>query len=101
MRTTITLPDEQKEKLLAVAAERGLRGCSKVVEDAIAFYLAERERPAVALPVVPASYAPPRPAPTPARERLVDVVERVVSVAVAGAALLAHAVRTKLGRASA
>ena len=39
MRTTIELTDEQRARLLAVAARRGLRGYSLVVQEALAAYL--------------------------------------------------------------
>ena len=39
MRTTIEIPDEQHEALLAVARRRGLRGFSQLVEEALDAYL--------------------------------------------------------------
>jgi hypothetical protein len=44
MRTTIRLPETQKERLLKIAADRGDKGCARVVQEAVAHYLAERER---------------------------------------------------------
>ena len=39
MRTTIELKEEHRALLHAIAARRGLRGYSKVIEEAIEFYL--------------------------------------------------------------
>ena len=39
MRTTIELKDEYRAKLLEVAARRGEKGFSKIVEEAVAAYL--------------------------------------------------------------
>lgn len=39
MRTTIELTDEQRAALLAMAARRGLRGYSSLVQEALAKYL--------------------------------------------------------------
>jgi len=41
MRTTIELSDEHRSLLHSLAARRGLRGYSKVVQEAIEFYLKE------------------------------------------------------------
>jgi len=54
MRTTIQLADESRETLLTIAQERGEKGVSRVVEEAVTFYLAERNKPV------------PQPTPTPA-----------------------------------
>jgi hypothetical protein len=53
MRTRIEIDDEQREKLLALAAERGERTCARVVQEAVSFYLEQRERPPVALQLEP------------------------------------------------
>lgn len=42
MRTTIEIPDEQRARLLEIAASRGEKGFSILVQEAIAQYL-ERE----------------------------------------------------------
>jgi predicted transcriptional regulator len=42
MRTTIELPDEQRSRLVELAARRGEKGFSRIVQEAIALYL-ERE----------------------------------------------------------
>lgn len=42
MRTTIEIRDEMRAKLLALAARRGLRGYSELVNEALSLYL-ERE----------------------------------------------------------
>jgi hypothetical protein len=55
MRTTIRLADEKRDSLLTLAQERGDRGVSRVIEEAVAFYLSERNKP---VPVVQ-----PRPEP--------------------------------------
>jgi hypothetical protein len=47
MRTTIQLADESRETLLSIAQERGEKGVSRVVEEAVSFYLAERNKPVV------------------------------------------------------
>jgi metal-responsive CopG/Arc/MetJ family transcriptional regulator len=44
MRTTVELPDEIRAKLLEMAARRGERGFSGIVEEALERYLAEEER---------------------------------------------------------
>ncbi|GMR22980.1 MAG: hypothetical protein BMS9Abin37_1366 [Acidobacteriota bacterium] len=47
MRTTIEIPDEQRAKLLELAARRGEKGFSKLVQEALELYLDEiaaRER---------------------------------------------------------
>ncbi len=41
MRTTIEIPDEQRAKLLALAARRGEKGFSKLVQEAVELYLEE------------------------------------------------------------
>ncbi len=39
MRTTIELKDEYRAKLLEIAARRGEKGFSRIVEEAVALYL--------------------------------------------------------------
>jgi metal-responsive CopG/Arc/MetJ family transcriptional regulator len=39
MRTTIEIPDRQRAKLLEIAARRGLKGFSVIVQEAIEHYL--------------------------------------------------------------
>ena len=41
MRTTVELSDEHRAKLLALAAERGARGFSELVSEAIEHYFVE------------------------------------------------------------
>jgi len=41
MRTTIELTDEQRGKLLELAAQRGLKGFSGLIQEAVDRYLAE------------------------------------------------------------
>ncbi|NPV28994.1 MAG: hypothetical protein HPY58_04910 [Firmicutes bacterium] len=44
MRTTIELSNEKRAKLLAIAARRGLRGYSQLINEALDFYLALEEK---------------------------------------------------------
>ena len=45
MRTTIEIPDDQRAALLSLAAKRGEKGFSRLVQEALAMYLAaESER---------------------------------------------------------
>lgn len=44
MRTTIELPDHLISVLHALAVKKGYRGYSKVIKDALNFYLKENER---------------------------------------------------------
>lgn len=41
MRTTVEIPDEQRARLLELAAQRGEKGFSRLVQEAIARYLDE------------------------------------------------------------
>lgn len=43
MRTTIELPDDLISILHAIAVKKGYRGYSKVIEEALNFYLRENE----------------------------------------------------------
>jgi predicted transcriptional regulator len=43
MRTTIRIPDAQRERLLKMAADRGDRGCARIVQEAVMSYLAQQE----------------------------------------------------------
>jgi hypothetical protein len=49
MRTRIEIADEQRTKLLQMAAERGERTCARLVQEAVALYLEQKERPPVVL----------------------------------------------------
>ncbi len=44
MRTTIEIPDELRARLLELAARRGEKGFSRLVQEAVAAYLDEEER---------------------------------------------------------
>jgi predicted transcriptional regulator len=44
MRTTIELSDAHRARLLEIAATRGQKGFSAVIEEAVAFYLEELKR---------------------------------------------------------
>ncbi len=56
MRTTIEIPDDQRAKLMEIAARRGLKGFSRIVQEAIEKYLEDdqsrEERVAEALSVL-------------------------------------------------
>jgi hypothetical protein len=58
MRTTIQLPDQSRDTLLSIAQGRGEKGVSRVVEEAVSFYLHERNKPVVLPP--PATPPPGR-----------------------------------------
>jgi hypothetical protein len=53
----IRISEAHKEKLFALAAERGERGFGKVVDDALEFYLTERDRPPALPPHQPETRA--------------------------------------------
>jgi metal-responsive CopG/Arc/MetJ family transcriptional regulator len=44
VRTTVEIPDELRARLLEIAARRGLKGFSGLVEEALVLYLGELER---------------------------------------------------------
>lgn len=44
MRTTIEIPDEQRAQLLEIAARRGEKGFSKLVQEALELYLGNVQR---------------------------------------------------------
>lgn len=44
MRTTIEIPDEQRARLLEIAARRGEKGFSKLVQEALELYLRDHEQ---------------------------------------------------------
>jgi hypothetical protein len=48
MRTRVEIADEQRLKLLELAAERGERTCSRLVQEAVTLYLEQKERPPLA-----------------------------------------------------
>ncbi len=43
MRTTIEIPDDQRARLLEMAARRGEKGFSSIVQEALAQYFAQEE----------------------------------------------------------
>lgn len=43
MRTTIELPDEQRARLLEIAARRGDKGFSGIIQEALDFYLRNQQ----------------------------------------------------------
>jgi predicted DNA-binding protein len=48
MRTTVEIPDEQRARLLELAARRGEKGFSGIVQEALELYLRDQQN----LPVV-------------------------------------------------
>lgn len=50
MRTTIQIAEDQRDKLLELAAQRGHKGCAKIVQEAVAQYLQQQERGPAVLP---------------------------------------------------
>ena len=44
MRTTIEISDRHRSVLVAMAAQRGLRGYSEIIEEALEKYIAEQMR---------------------------------------------------------
>lgn len=44
MRTTIELPEEQRARLREIAARRGVKGYSVLIQEAVSRYLDELER---------------------------------------------------------
>lgn len=44
MRTTVEIPDEQRARLLQLAAERGEKGFSVLVQEAVKRYIEEIDR---------------------------------------------------------
>ncbi len=41
MRTTVEIPDEQRARLLKLAADRGEKGFSRLIQEAVARYLSD------------------------------------------------------------
>ncbi len=44
MRTTIEISDKHRSALLSIAAQKGLRGYSKIIEDAIEQYITDQAK---------------------------------------------------------
>ncbi|MDX2021260.1 MAG: ribbon-helix-helix protein, CopG family [Deltaproteobacteria bacterium] len=44
MRTTIELPDEQRARLLEIAARRGEKGFSGIIQEALELYLRSQQQ---------------------------------------------------------
>jgi hypothetical protein len=100
MRTTISLAPENKKTLQSIASERGERSVSRIVEEAISFYLAERNKPAPA-PLVPEIVTVTVPAPAPVQgpwQRLGAHIDRSTDGNPSLVALLRVIVRSSLGR---
>jgi hypothetical protein len=60
MRTRIDLAEDTRQALQTLAKERGLRSPARLVDEAVRFYLAERNK----TPVVVEPAALPQPAPS-------------------------------------
>lgn len=100
MRTTISLAPENKKTLQSIASERGERSVSRIVEEAIAFYLSERNKPAP-LPLVPEIVTVTVPAPPPVQgpwQRLGAHIDHSTEGNPSLIALLRVIVRGGLGR---
>ena len=92
MRTTIRLADESRDTLLSIAQERGDKGVSRVVEEAVSFYLSERNKPVRTEP-------PPAAAPIPGRwQRFGADLDQRLGAETGVAALLRTLVRDGLRR---
>ncbi len=44
MRTTVEIPDEQRARLLELAARRGEKGFSRLIQEALELYLRDQNR---------------------------------------------------------
>ncbi len=44
VRTTVDIPDELRAELVALAARKGLRGYSEIIQEAVALYLSESKK---------------------------------------------------------
>jgi hypothetical protein len=99
MRTTIQLPDENRDILLSLARERGEKNVSRVVQEAVAFYLQERARPAPA-PLAPLPPPPPAPPAPPAGrwQRVGEELDRTASANPGLLGMLRALVRSGIGR---
>src|SRR5262245_22184398 len=96
MKTTIRIADDHGDRLRELAAARGDKGVSRIVEEAVAFYLAEKNRP------VPIPAPPPPPAPPPGRWQTVGaLIDRSWRERSALTAMAMRLVRVRLGRLSA
>lgn len=93
MRTRIDIAGDQRERLLRLAAERGEKSCARIVHEAVAQYLDQRERP----PVVVQLEAQPFLRADTRAERLRLVFQWVTEEAV-GLVATAQALRGRLRR---
>jgi|SRR3954467_12517059 hypothetical protein len=95
MRTRFSLDDNHREELLALVASRGDKSVSKVVEEAVVFYLGERNKPAV----LPTPMAPPA---VPGRwQRLGALADRTWREGVQMLGMTARHLRARMHRAQA
>ena len=44
MRTTIEISDKHRSALLSIAAQKGLRGYSKIIEDVIGHHIRDQDK---------------------------------------------------------
>jgi hypothetical protein len=95
MRTTITLADDNRNTLLSLAQARGEKGLSRIVEEAVSFYLSERNKPAPV--VVKAVMEPPPPPPGP-WQRLGAELDRTTGADPGFLSLLRALLKNGLGR---
>jgi hypothetical protein len=97
MRTTIQLADEDREILLSLARERGEKNVSRVVQEAVAFYLQQRAKPA---PVPSPAPLPPESPPAPAGrwQRVGEELDRTASANPGLLGMLRALVRGGIGR---
>jgi hypothetical protein len=95
MRTRIEIDDGQREKLLQLAAERGERGCGRLVQEAVTLYLEHRERPPA--PVVLQMEAQPALRAETRTERVRVVIGWLMEEAV-GLISVARSMRGRLRR---
>lgn len=97
MKTTITLAEGQREKLQELAAARGQRGCSKIVQEAVTRYLDELTRPRPE-PLRAEVVAAPAPQAREAVQALSELVVVLWQLAHARVELVSRQVRTRFGR---
>jgi hypothetical protein len=98
MKTTITLAEGQREKLQELAASRGDRGCSKIVQEAVARYLDELTRPRPEPLRAEVMAAPAEARPRDVVLALVDLATAAWQLAHARAEVVSRVIRARLSR---
>jgi hypothetical protein len=93
MRTTIQLAEPCRETLLSIAQARGEKRVAKVVEEAVAFYLRERNKP-----IVQPTPLPPPPPPPGRWQRLGANLDQKISADEGVLALVRTLIRDGLRR---